>query len=107
TRSRIAEPSSNPVEYDDYIAWVGEIAQIIDRANSKVAPLFERYALNIRRPTAAVAAHILLDLDDIEEEFALVEGSEGPSQQGIVVDDSCSDVSGGAFTCVIEGKKCH
>jgi superfamily II DNA or RNA helicase len=105
TRSRISESSRNPVDYQEYRSWIDDVADQLQNSKAKVTPLFERYAANVRVPKSATPAHILLDPDGLGD-FDLVDGTWRSPADGLVLDDLCSDVSNGAFECVVNGQRC-
>jgi hypothetical protein len=83
------------VEFDEFNAWLDELAVALDDTTTKPVPVFDRYAEVIHRPADVTPWNILLDFDPSD----FLDG-EDESKDTLRIDDLCVDVTAGRFTVV-------
>lgn len=108
TRARISDRSVRFIEYDDYIEWIDSIDTELKRRGRGATELFDRYALNVVSKGKHKAAHILFDIEDVEEDYLAPRQSEDGEEDvpASLFDDSCWDVDdAGRFICTSNGKQ--
>ncbi|MBD2770545.1 DEAD/DEAH box helicase family protein [Hymenobacter sp. BT664] len=99
TRGRVTQLTTDPVHYRDYIQWLDEVATELDANQTKGADLFNRYAAYCPAPVNPQPSHILLDMEDIQDEYVTLESVGTDSPVELHFDDTCADVTNDQFEC--------
>ncbi|MDF7815437.1 DEAD/DEAH box helicase family protein [Hymenobacter sp. YC55] len=103
TRGRITQLTSDPVHYQDYISWLDAIAVELAASQTKGTALFNRFAAYQPAPTNPQPSHILLDMENIEEEYVTLESVGTDSPVVLHFDDTCADITNGRFEYRVNG----
>jgi superfamily II DNA or RNA helicase len=90
SRSRISDRGM--VEFDEYNAWLEELARSLDDSNVRPLHVFSRFAQVIQRPADPTPRNILLDFDPGD----FLDGQDVPGGR-LRVEDLCVDVTDGHF----------
>jgi hypothetical protein len=93
SRSRISDRGM--VEFDEFNAWLDELAVALDDTTINTLPVFDRYAEVIQRPADVSPRNILLEFDP--SDFV---DSEDNSNDTLRIQDLCLDVAVDHFTLI-------
>lgn len=105
SRARVTDPSTIRCDYPTYIAWLDSLADTLHAGNSPYPEVFDRYARDAQPPAQPEAKNILLDLQDMEDDFVAVNPNTNGSKQPMKMDEHCLKVHRGSFTCKINDTK--
>jgi len=100
TRSRVAQRDGGRVDFQNYLRWATNVANILQDEVLQDDILFDRYAEPVRAPEALTPEHILIDIENFEEEYLIV-NQDGTSMEAITWEDRCSDIISGQFAVTI------
>ena len=103
TRARVSESGPRDASYEDYAAWVNATANKLENGSVPDGLLFERYALYAPAPVDPKPVHILLDVDDVGDEYSIPGEPEDQAGLEALLDDRCWDVTDGQFQVTIAG----
>jgi hypothetical protein len=101
TRSRISDPGTSRVNYDEYIRWISLIAKQIQSGRSSIKPLLSRYASFTSEPSETQPLNIIIDMEDTLSDFISIERKS----ISIEFDETCYPIENGEFTCIANGNE--
>jgi superfamily II DNA or RNA helicase len=105
TRGRVSQMTSDPIRYRDYVDWLESIAAELNSNQTIGAELLNRYAAFQDAPAKPNPIHILLDIEDIQNEYVALDSLGQGEFKPMQFDDACCDISKGRFECEVNGKK--
>ncbi len=105
SRARVTDPTTIRCDYPTYIAWLDSLADTLHSGNSPHPEVFDRYARDAQPPEKPEAKNILLDLQDMEDDFVAVNSNTNGSKQPMKMDEHCLKVQRDSFTCNINDVK--
>jgi superfamily II DNA or RNA helicase len=107
SHARVTDSGAKLLSLDQYHQWADTLSGDLTTRKKQHNTILRRYAPAVRRPIAAKARHLLLDLNAFGDEFG---------NNRIVVDDggveafeatACDVDASGDFQCVIAGRTVH
>jgi len=98
TRSRVALRSGMRVDFHGYLSWASEVSSVLLDENLALERYFDRFAEPVRAPKSVEPVNILLDVEDLDQNFEIL--SEAGSSS-FTWEDRCSDINNGVFWIVI------
>lgn len=107
TSARVSEPSSLRCEYQTYIRWLHSISDTLDARTLRPLSIFGRYARFARPPADPLPQNILLDLDEVQDEFEPVAPDIQENVNQLMLDESCYKINKERFTCRANGRRFH
>jgi hypothetical protein len=107
SHARVTDSSAKPLSLDQYHEWADSLSGELTAPTRQDNSILRRYAPAVRKPSAAKARHLLLDLNAFGDEFG---NSRIVMDEGGVeaFDATACDVDAlGNFQCVIRGQTVH
>jgi len=102
SRARVRDRVGGTTPFQDYVAWLDQVATQLDDAGASALSVFDRYAEVMTPPEDPHPENILLDFEqDRFEESPLT----APNPSPLSIDELCLEVdAGGAFQCHANGR---
>jgi len=105
TKARVSDHPSLRYEFNDYMKWLEDLASVLEGRARKSLILFNRFATFTNPPSDPTPINILLDVEDVLEEFETASQRGKNERKLLSFDDLCFDVSNGKFECVANSEK--
>jgi hypothetical protein len=102
SRARVRDRVGGATAFQDYVAWLEQVAAQLDDAGASALSVFDRYAEIMTPPQDPHPENILLDFEqDRFEESPLI----APNPSALSIDELCIEVdTNGDFDCLANGK---
>lgn len=105
TRGKITDSTVGRLPFTEYLAWLNQVTQVLV---DKPEPLeaFIRFALHADPPDDPTPLNILLDLNEVQDDFVTTESNNLTAGQAMEIEDACQDVANGKFSVKANGLQC-
>ncbi len=104
SNSRITDSTAKKLSFDEFHDWADQLSAQMASPTKHADSILRRFAPSVRRPKKSKAMHLLLDLNEFREEFAI----NGVFSNGIDTDlfeaTACDVDDDGKFECIILGE---
>lgn len=102
TRARVSQPAPRTFVFDDFLGWTDSVYKILQNERLESPEIFDRFALFVTNPLNPVPKHILFDVDDVAEDYNLLEDKNGEAP---FLDDKCWEITNNEFTCTVNSEE--
>ena len=97
SKGRVSE-RSEWVSLEGYVDWVKDIYTIMNNSSLDPKSTFDRYSQSAGTVSLTEPKHILLDIDEIKNDFKLVndltiDGIKHKKNESLIINDVCSEIS--------------
>ncbi|MCJ7649152.1 MAG: DEAD/DEAH box helicase family protein [Candidatus Lokiarchaeota archaeon] len=99
TRGRITDSSIYTLEYEDYCTWLKSITNELNKKLINNVEFLNRFANSIDNPDTIEPSNILIDIEDVKDEFRDSSSENSP----MLYDELCMSISDKNFEWVVNG----